>query len=175
MRSAEVVESLRSKLAAPAGRHLYGVLGTYVALDAFVGTLRQATMLDGQAFPKPLSVNQGILEAIPDDEFHSLARDEAKRPEPTAKHVAQAFERFLRTHLTGSGLVVLANLEMLFVYNVELSPLRVMAADADRIVLLLPGRREGGRVVLFPGLGDGDYTLPTTLIAENHLWELDAW
>jgi hypothetical protein len=47
-----------------------------------------------------------------------------------------------------------------------------MAADDDRILLLLPGRRSGGRIIMFPEIEDGNYTLPPSLIAENHLWEL---
>jgi hypothetical protein len=104
--------------------------------------------------------------------FRKLTRDEAKRPEPTAAHVAQAFATFLRQHLTGKGLRVLAHLELLFAYRVELNLLRTLAADEDRVLLLLPGRRDGRRVVMFPDLAEGSYTLPTNLIADNHLWEL---
>jgi len=67
---------------------------------------------------------------------------------------------------------VLSNLEMLFAYHLELNLLRTMAADDDRILLLLPGRRSGGKIIMFPGLDEGSYMLPTNLIAENHLWEL---
>jgi len=59
--------------------------------------------MDGRHFPRPLNVNRGILDAIPDDEFRQLVTDEAKRPEPTTKHVAKAFELFLRSKLTGKG------------------------------------------------------------------------
>jgi len=79
---------------------------------------------------------------------------------------------FLRSKLRGKGLVVLARLEMLFAYHLELNLLRTMAADDDRILLLLPGRRSGGRIIMFPEIEDGNYTLPPSLIAENHLWEL---
>lgn len=172
MRDTEIIEALRSKLAVPAGRHLYGVLGTYPRLRTFAKKLQQARTLDGRAFPKPLSVNLGILQSIPDEEFRQLVESEAKRPEPTAAHVARAFESFLRSKLRGKGLVVLANLEMLFAYPLELNLLRTMAADDDRILLLLPGQRIGGKVTLFPDLDEGSYTLPVNLIAENHLWEL---
>ena len=173
MTDAEIIEALRSKLAVEGGRHLYGVLGTYPALDAFAATLRQAKLPDGHPFPEPLSVNQGILKAIPDDEFRRLVADEAKRPEPTAAHVARAFEAFLRAHLTARGLVVLAHLELLFAYHVELNLLRTMAADDDRVLLLLPGKREGGRVIMFPDTSEGSYILPTNLVADNHLWQLN--
>ncbi len=172
MRDTEIIEALCSKLSLPGGRHLYGVLGVYPQLKAFAKKLQQARTLDGQSFPKPLSVNRGILDSIPDNEFRKLVENEAKRPEPTAAHVAMAFETFLRSGLRARKLVVLADLEMLFAYNLELNLLRTMAADEDRIILLLPGRRSGGNIIMFPDLTEGNYTLPTNLIAGDHLWEL---
>jgi hypothetical protein len=172
MKPAEIVEVLLTKLALPGGRHLYGVMGTHARLDAFAAELTKARLAGGSKFPTPLSVNRGILDAIPDDEFRKLTRDEAKRPEPTTAHVSQAFASFLRQHLCGKGLVVLAHLELLFAYRIELNLLRTLAADDDRVLLMLPGRRDGRRVVMYPDLVEGSYTLPTNLIAENHLWEL---
>jgi hypothetical protein len=172
LRDTEIIESIRTCLDVPVGRHLYGVLGSYQRLKTFAEELQQATTPDGQPFPVPVSVNKGILDSIPDDEFHHLVENEAKRPEPTVAHVAQAFEHFLRSHLKGGGVLVLANFEMLFAYNIELSLLRTLARDEDRLLLLLPGRRGRGRVVMFPDVDKGSYTLPTNLIAENHLWEL---
>ncbi|MBI2939061.1 MAG: hypothetical protein HYY04_01380 [Chloroflexi bacterium] len=174
MNDAAIVESLRARLAVPTGRHLYAVLGTYQALEAFARSLQQARAPDGRPFPAPRSINRDILDAIPDDEFRQLAADEAKMPEPVRARVGQVFDQALRARLKQDGLVVLANLELLFAYGVELSPLRVLATDHRRIILLLPGRRERGRIVLFPDLGEGSYTLPTNLIADNHLWELTA-
>lgn len=172
MKDADIVEALREKLSVSSGRHLYGILGTYSQLNAFDFKLRKAKLQDGTKFPHALSVNKGILESIPDDEFKLLVENEAKRPEPTAAHVGKAFENFLRKQLKGKSLLVLANLEMLFAYHLELNLLRTMAADDDRIVLLLPGKRNAGRVTMFPNHPDGSYTLPTNLIADNHLWEL---
>ncbi|HUT56934.1 MAG TPA: hypothetical protein VNA25_03550 [Phycisphaerae bacterium] len=172
MKPTEIIEALRSKLNLPGGRHLYGVLGSYSALAEFARKLTQARTMDGRNFPKPLSVNRGILDAIPDDEFRQLVENEAKRPEPTAAHVAKAFEAFLRSKLKGKGLVVLASLEMIFAYHLELNILRTLAADEDRVLLLLPGRRSGGRIIMFPNMEEGNYALPTNLIAEDHLWEL---
>lgn len=172
MKVTEIIEALRSKLTVPVGRHLYGVLGTYPALETFAKKLRQAKSPDGKSFPRPLNVNRGILEMIPDDEYHRLSEDEVIYPEPTVAHVTKAFERFLRSKLCGKGLVTLANLEMLFAYQIDLSPLRTMATDDDRILLLLPGRRMGDKIVMFPELDEGSCMLPTNLIAENHLWEL---
>jgi len=173
MKDTEIIEAIRSKLTLPGGRHLYGILGTYQRLSAFAKKLKQAKTPDGKSFPKPLSVNRGILKSIPDDEFRQLVENEAKRPEPTAAHVAKAFETFLRSQLQDKGLVVLANLELLFAYHLELNLLRTMAADEDRILLLLSGRRTSGKIIMFPEFETGvSYTLPSNLIAEDHLWEL---
>lgn len=174
MKDTEIIEALRSKLGIPGGRHLYGVLGSYSALQAFAKKLRQAKAPDGRRFPEPLNVNRGILDTIPDEEFKQLAENEARRPEPTAAHVGKAFETFLRSKLRGKGLIVLTNLEMLFAYHLELNLLRTMAADDDRILLLLPGRRSGDHITMFPDLTEGDYTLPSNLIAGNHLWQLKS-
>ena len=172
MKSTEIIEAIRQKLTVPGGRHLYGVLGTYTQLDGFAKKLNQAKTTDGAPFPKPVNVNRGILDAVPDDEFKQLAENEAKYPEPTAAHVARAFERFLRANLTGKSILVLSNLEMLFAYHIELNLLRTMAADEDRVLLLLPGRRSRGRIIMFHEMDVGVYTLPTNLIADNHLWEV---
>lgn len=172
MNATEIIEALRSRLSVPVGRHLYGVLGSYAALSSFAEKLQQAKTPDGVPFPAPLSVNRGILDAMPDNEFRELVADEAKRPEPTAAHIAKAFEYFLRSQLRAQELVVLSNLEMIFPYRVELSLLRTLAADRARIVLLLPAKRQSGNIVMFPETEDANYSLPSNLIAENHLWEL---
>lgn len=172
MKDIEIIENLRSKLNLSGGRHLYGILGSYSALKKFHKQLRQAKMPDGRRFPKAISVNKGILNTIPDGEFQELVKNEAKRPEPTAAHVGKAFEAFLRSKLTGQGLIILSNLEMLFAYNLELNLLRTMASDDDRALLLIPGKRLGDRIIMFPDSDEGSYTLPTNLIAAGHLWEL---
>lgn len=172
MKTADIIDTLRSKLTVPTGRHLYGIMGTYTQLKDFSKQLSQARTTDGSKFPAPINVNKGILDTIPDAEFKELVQNEAKRPEPTRAHVRIAFEAFLRDHLQKKDLIVLANLEMLFAYHLELNLLRTMAADDDRVVLLLPGKRDGGKVVMFPDWPDGSYQLPTNLIADNHLWEL---
>lgn len=172
MKITDIIEALRSKLTMPGGRHLYGVLGGYADLDRFAKKLQKVKMPDGNAFPGPVNVNRGILDAIPDAEFRQLVENEAKRPEPTAAHVAMAFETFLRSHLGKKSLVILSNLEMLFAYNLELNLLRTMAADEHRILLLVPGKRSGGRIPMFPAHEGASYMLPTNLIADNHMWEI---
>ncbi len=173
MTDTEIIEALRTRLNVHSGRHLYGILGNYSALERFSKSLQQARTLAGEPFPTPLSVNREILEAIPDEEFKELADNEPKRPEPTMQHVKQSFESFLRSRLRDHDLLVLSGLEMLFAYHIELTLFRTLSADDYRIILLLPGKRSRqGEVVMFPGLTDQTYVLPTNFIAENHMWEL---
>jgi hypothetical protein len=172
MTHTEIIETLRGRLSMPGGRHLYGVLGSYRHLTAFANQLAKAKTAEGTPLPKSVSVNRGILDTIPDDEFRKLVNDEAKRPEPTAAHVGTAFEQFIRSNLSRKGLLVLRDFELVFAYHLELNLLRTLAADQDRLLLLLPGKRERGAVILFPDSDQGSYTLPTNLIAENNLWEL---
>jgi len=172
MKDTEVIETLQSKLAMPGGRHLYGILGSYGQLVKFSQKLKDARTPEGDSFPEPISLNQGILKSIPDDEFRHLVENEAKRPEPTTKHVAKAFESFLRATLQKKGLAVLAHLELIFAYGLELNLFRTLAADDYRLILLLPGKRQGGSVIMFPDYSEGNYKLPTNLIADNHLWQI---
>ncbi|HSV30437.1 MAG TPA: hypothetical protein VLH40_00225 [Atribacteraceae bacterium] len=93
MKNTKIVEAFRQKLTILGGRQLYGVLGTYSQFDGFAKKLHQAKAAAGDLFPKPVNVNRGILDTVPDDEFKQLAENETRRPEPTAAHVARAFER----------------------------------------------------------------------------------
>ena len=172
MNPTEIIEALRQKISVPSGRHLYGVLGDYSMLRVFENALIQAKTLDGIAFPKPLSVNRGILESIPDDEFKKLVESEARYPEPTKAHIGRAFKTFLLASMGESNIVVLTDLEMLFAYNIELNLLRTQPTDEKKLLLLLPGKRVGGRIVMFHEMEEGEYTLPKGLIADNHLWDL---
>ena len=76
-------------------------------------------------------------------------------------------------NLTGQGILVLSNLEMLFAYHVELNQLRTLAADEDRVLLLLPDRRAGGgtdhRV---PGNERRRLHAAHQPDGGNHLWEI---
>lgn len=177
MKTTEIIEKLRTKLNLTVGRHLYGVLGTYSQLDNFENILSDVRTPDGRRFPPALNVNRGILDTIPDDEFRILVENEARRPEPTAAHVAKSFEDFLRSRLQeyrqkNRSILILSHLELLFAYNLELNLLRTLATDEDRILLLLPGKRSGGNAVMFHGMTEGSYILPVNFIADNHLWEI---
>lgn len=173
MKNAGIIAALRNKLNVKAGRHLYGILGSYTALKRFSADLQQAKTIKGEPFPAPLSVNWEILKAIPDEEFKELAENEPKRPEPTIQYVKKSFEIFLRSELQKNDLLVLEGLEMLFAYHVELNLLRTLGTDDKKIILLLPGRRNRQQeIIMFSDLTEDTYLLPTNFIAENHLWEL---
>lgn len=49
MKTADIIDTLRSKLMVPGGRHLYGVLGTYAQLKDFTKQLTQARTTDEAA------------------------------------------------------------------------------------------------------------------------------
>lgn len=162
-----------SKLSVDVGRHLYGVIGSYKALEGFAARLQEAKTCDGKPFPAPTSANKGILSTIPDDEFKKLVENEAKRPEPTKANINKSFEKFLRQKLVEDGLVVLCDLELLFAYDVDLNPLRTLATDQQRLILLLPGRRSGSKVIMFFESAEDNYILPTNLLADDHMWSLN--
>lgn len=172
MKDTEIIENLRLKLSKDVGRHLYGILGYYEDLNSFMKTLKQAKTVDGENFPDALSLNVGIIESIPDEEFKHLVENEAKRPEPTSAHVSRAFENYIRTILNENDLIILKDLELLFSYGCELNILRTLSTDEKKIILLLPGKKVGESIIMFYNLGVGDYSLPLNLIANDHLWQI---
>jgi len=169
LKDTEIIEALLSKLRIAAGRHLYGVVGSYDALERFAPRLCEVTMPDGSPFPEPVSVTAGVLSVIPQDEFTRLAAEEARYPEAVRARVNRAFEEFLRSTLK-QGMVVMKDLEILFAYDVDLSSLRALSTDRQRALLLLPGKRTGEKITMFPG--SGDIFLPVDLIANDHIWTL---
>ena len=173
MRDTEIIEQFRRELGNPIGRHLYAVFGSYSALGRFRQALGQVPGPDGTPFMQPLSVTRGILDSIPDEEFRQLAEREPILPNAAAQRVKRAFEEILRAAVENRDIVVLSELEMVFAYGIDIALLRALATDKKRILLLLPGRRRGDRVVLYPDVEGCDHTLPSTLVSENHLWELD--
>jgi hypothetical protein len=60
-------------------------------------------------------------------------------------------------------------IEVLFTYDLDLSPFRTLCTDRQRAILLLPGERSGERIRMF---GSDDTFLPVDLIASDHLWIL---
>ena len=172
MQIQDVIIALIHKLKTPVGRHLYGVLGTYDSLADFQRQLKTVTMSDGSAFPEPISLTDGILNTFNDDEFRDVVEKEAKYPEPTKASVQHAFEAFLKSTLNTSPLLILKDLELVFAYNIDLAPLRTYASDHNRVLLLLPGRRNGPRIEMYPQSPERQCQLPGFLIADDHLWEI---
>lgn len=175
MSDTDIIVELYHKLEATRGRNVFGVLGqTYQSLARFAGELRRGKMPDGRPFPAPLSVTHGILATIPDHEFHDLVQNEARYPLPTRQQVELAFRRFVRDSFAKtSGLVILEQLELLYAYTLDLGLLRELATDTHSLLLLLPGKREGDSLRLFPTDQSGRaYILPRQLLVESHLWEL---
>jgi hypothetical protein len=173
LEDAEIIEILRKKIEVPVGRHLYGIIGSYDSLNRFSTESSKAKRIDGTQFPNPISINQGLLELFSDVEFRTTVETEAKYPQPTRKTIEDAFDRFIRNHLKEHGLIILKDLELVFAYNVNLNPLRTLAADERKIILLLPGKRSGKAIIMYPNCTEGENPLPTNLIAEDHLWLLE--
>ena len=179
MNDIKIIEVLRKKLSVPIGRHLYGLLGSYSDLEQFTKQLHNATYEDNQKFPEPISVSSSILNQFSDEEFHRIVTDEAKRPEPTRKSIEEEFNAFVRRTLIPNKLVVYNDLELLFAYGIDLNPFRTLATDDKRIILLLPGIKKGGVIYLYPEYqkkfpSQKEIILPSNLIAEDHLWELNS-
>ena len=169
----DIIVALRAKLRVPIGRHLYGVLGDYKSLSTFEKEIERTTIAEGEPFPVAESVNKGIINRFSDEQFRTLVNDEAKRPEPTRASIGSAFEAFIKEKLQTNKTLILKDLELVFIYNIDLSALRVLAADQHRIILLMPGKRVRDRIQMFPG-SDYDFSLPRNLIAENHIWEIQS-
>jgi len=171
---ASIAEQLRSKLASSTGRHLYAVLGSYGALERFAGKLTTTPATGSSMFPAAASVTQGILDCISDEGFAREGSQELAVPEVAARLVQNAFNDFLSEHVLKHGLTVLRDWELAVAYDCDLHLLRERATDAHRVVLLLPGKRSGGNVMLFPLLPGGDLKLPGGILTDDHIWETEA-
>ncbi len=161
-------------VARTSGRQLYGILGSYIALEKFIQSIKTETLLNGSPFPEPISVNRGILDEFSDETFHNMVLDEAKHPEPILYSIQRTFEKLLRKWLKEKKLLILKDLELLFAYEVDLNLLHTLASDEDRIILLLPGKRENDRVIMFPNYKEWQMRLPLNIIPENRLWEVTS-
>ncbi len=171
MTNTEIIERLRTFLERENGRHLYAVIGDYAALDVFATQLVQAHYDDTHHFPGPISVNDALLDELGDAEFRKLSLDEPRYPEKVYKRINELFEQFLTGAFKTASVVVLHELEMLFVYRVELGPLRNMASDQRRLILLLPGKVRGERIEVFADDAPG-FELPADIFAREHRLEL---
>jgi hypothetical protein len=171
----EINSHLRQKLQMPTGRHLYAVLGKYDSLDRYVRVdFREARAQTGQHFCEPINVNHTLLDRIKDDELKNLVQTEASRTESVKDRLAKELDALIAEKLVGASLLALNHLELLFAYDLELNCLRIRATNQKHILMLLPGEKTGDRITLFhEGSSNNHRTLPTNLVPENHLWELN--
>lgn len=170
----QIITELREKLRFSMGRHLYGVLGTYGQLTQFEqGDLAQAQTPHGNPFPQPINLNRELLARIGDDDLRRLVRDEARRPQAVQRRLGQELDNLLSELLQNDHLLILKQLEITFAYSLDLGVFRIRATNQNHILLLFPGERRGEHITLFHK-ADPRYhrSLPTNLIADNHLWEL---
>ena len=170
----QIINELRDKLQFDVGRHLYGVLGSYQQLERFEkDDLGLATNHKGSNLPAAVNVNRELLARIGDDDLKRLVADEGRRPQSVQRRLNNEFDRLLHDTLQERNLLILKQLELLFAYGLDLSVLRTRASNENHILLLLPGERRGEQLVIFHE-ADSKFnrTIPTNLIADNHLWEL---
>lgn len=170
----QVITELRAKLGFGMGRHLYGVLGTYSELARFErDDLAQARTPWGKPFPRPINVNRELLAQIGDEELRALVKAEARRPQAVQRRLGQELDSLLGDLLRHDHFVILRQLELAFAHSLDLGVFRIRATNENHILLLLPGERRGQHITLFHEV-DPRYhrSLPTNLIADNHLWEL---
>jgi hypothetical protein len=95
-------------------------------------------------------------------------------PQVAVHLVQDAFDHFLSEQVLKHGLSVLRDWELAVAYDCDLHLLRERATDSHRVVLLLPGKRSGGNVMLFPLLPGGDLKLPGGILTDDHIWETEA-
>jgi hypothetical protein len=171
----EINSQLRQKLEIPTGRHLYAVLGTYERLERYEKVdFREARSPSGQRLSEPVNVNHTLLDRINDEELKRLVQTEASRTESVKDRLAKELDTLVAEKFNAGSFLALKNLEILFAYDLELNCLRIRAANQKHILILLPGEKVGDRITLFHEAPANNHrTLPTNLVPENHLWELN--
>jgi hypothetical protein len=171
----EINSHLRQKLEMPTGRHLYVVLGTYERLERYERVdFGEARSPKGQRLGEPVNFNHILLERINDEELKGLVQTEASRTESVKDRLAKELDALVAEKLNGGSFLALKNLEILFAYDLELHCLRIGATNQKHILVLLPGEKVGDRITLFHEAPSNNHrTLPTNLVPENHLWELN--
>jgi hypothetical protein len=170
----EINSQLRQKLEMPTGRHLYIILGSYERLERYETVVfREARTSEGQRLPTPLNINRSLLDRINDYELKRLVQTEASRIESVKDRLSKELDVLVAEKLEAGSFLALKNLELLFAFDLELNCLRIRAVNQKHILILLPGERVGDRITLFhEALPHNHRTLPTSLVPENHLWEL---
>jgi hypothetical protein len=155
---------------------LYVVLGTYDRLERYERVdFREARSPSGQCLGEVVNVNHTLLDRINDDELKRLVQTEASRTESVKNRLTNELDALVAEKLIASSLLAIKNLELLFAYDLELNCLRIRAVNGKHILIFLPGQTVGDRITLFHEAPSSNHrTLPTNLVPENHLWELNA-
>lgn len=170
----QVISELREQLKFDVGRHLYGLLGTYAQLQRFAeADLGPAIDQLGNPFPAPININRRLLARIGDNDLRRLVRDEPRRPKTVQRRLGQELDALLAELLLQHPFLVAHQLELAFAYQLDLAVFRTRATNQNHILLLLPGERRANHIMLFHEVNPSNHrSLPTNLIADNHLWEL---
>lgn len=171
-----VISELCKQLHNQSGRHLYVVLGTYGSLEQFEkNDLAHAVTAEGEPFPDPKNFNRDLLDHIEDGALRRMVRDESKRPQAVSSQLNHAFENILHEHFTGQTFLILKQCELMFAYNLDLSKLRIYAANQNHLLLLLPGKLVSNQILLFHESDQRfQNQFPGQLVTENNMWELKA-
>jgi hypothetical protein len=100
----EINSALRERLQMPTGRHLYAILGSYVALERYERvSFSQALGADGKPLERPINLNRELLRRIPDSDLKELVQNEAKRPQSVKQRLADWIRQCRRAGLFDQG------------------------------------------------------------------------
>jgi len=170
----EILRDLSGRWEETGKRHLYLVLGTYADLAAFLKDVKRgARTPDRRPVEAVIRVNSALLETLGESGQEEMVDSEARYLEHIQQTLARHFDGILKTELERHDIVVLADLELIFAFSLDLAVLRQHATNGKHVVLLIPGRREGERIVLFrEAEQEFRRSLPVNLVMENHIWEI---
>jgi hypothetical protein len=171
----QITNLLRDALQMDIGRHLYAVLGSYESLAAFEKQdLSQFCFPGTTLFPPAINLNSALLGRIGDDDLKGLVKNEGRRPQAIQRRLTLEFDSLLASLLEEHRYIAIKQIELLFAFDLPLEAFRARATNQNHILLLLPGEKRGDHVLLFAQSDPRFHrTLPSQLITENHLWELD--
>ena len=169
-----ILRHLQEKLISRSGRHLYGILGKYQTLADFEKKhLPQLKISTDMNVPEPVNVNRALLDRIEDKVLRELVNNEGRMPVTITKKLKDEFDNLLSSELLKNNIVILKHLELLYAYNVEIDCLRRRATNENHIILLLPGKIQNDRIILFfEAHYESQRIFQNNLIATDHLWEL---
>ena len=149
------------------GCQLYAVVGSYQQLASVEKALADAGL------PAAVGLNAQVMEALGDHKLDKLMKFEARSKAAIVSEMTMAYRSVLQSKLLAGDLAVLKEFELLFQYGVDLNVARNYAIDGKAIVMLVPGREDGGTVFAY-GSGDMDDTeFFPGLFDPEHIWEVD--